>query len=170
MRRTLRHPATGRRALECPLSNMIVRLAFALGPAAVLLLAGCSDKGPAATRQSEGATSETYAVTAINGRAPAPAVGRGNRYEISLFDTGISFSLGCGNVAVNGAIRDGVFRASDPVNGGIVTGAAPCGIPADQQWEPRLHSKLLAGEVRVTRRAGAVTLSAPGLIAEGRVR
>jgi hypothetical protein len=142
--------------------------AVAIGP--FLLLAGCMEKVPAGTHQSGAAMNGTYAVTAINGRAPAPAVGRGNGYEVILMETGISVSLGCSNIAVSGVVADGVFRASDPVAGGVVTGAGTCGIPAEQQWEPRLHKSLLAGEVRVTRRANAVTLAAPNLVVEGRSR
>ncbi|HZG10283.1 MAG TPA: hypothetical protein VEZ70_15035 [Allosphingosinicella sp.] len=142
----------------------------AIGPAALLLLAGCVEKVPAGTNQSGAAMNGTYGVTAINGRAPAPAVGRGNAYEVILMETGISVSLGCSNISVSGVVADGVFRASDPVAGGVVTGAGACGIPAEQQWEPRLHRSLLAGEVRVTRRAKAVTLAAPNLIVEGRSR
>jgi hypothetical protein len=36
----------------------------------------------------------TYAVTSINGKAPPPAVGRANAYEIGLSDSALSFSLG----------------------------------------------------------------------------
>lgn len=111
-----------------------------------------------------------YAITAINGQAPAPAVGRGNRYQIHLFETGMSFSLGCSTVAVTGSIVGGVFRAADPFNGGVVTGSGTCGIPLGKQWEPRLHRNLLAGEVKVTQRADTVTLAAPNLVVEGRTR
>lgn len=128
------------------------------------------EKGPAASQPIGTAMNQTYAVTSINGQAPAPAVGRGNRYEIRLLDTGISFSLGCGTVAVAGSVADGVFRASDRQGGGVVTGGAECGIPADRRLEPKLHRNLLAGEVRVTRISDKVTLAAPGLIVEGRAR
>ncbi|MFN3389296.1 MAG: hypothetical protein ACK40O_10215 [Allosphingosinicella sp.] len=113
---------------------------------------------------------ETYTVTAINGKAPGPAVGRGNRYEVSMLPTGISFSLGCGTVAVAGTVENGMFRASDPQSGGVVTGGGACGIPAAQQWEPQLHRKLLAGEVRVARQEDRLTLSAPDLVVQGRKR
>jgi hypothetical protein len=143
---------------------------IAIGPAALLLLAGCVENVPAHTHHGGAAINETYAVTAINGRAPAPAVGRGNSYEVMLMGTAVSVSLGCSNIAVSGVVADGVFRASDPVGGGVVTGAGTCGIPAEQQWEPQLRKSLLAGEVRVTRRANAVTLAAPNLVVEGRSR
>lgn len=143
---------------------------MAYGPAALFLLAGCMAKGPAGTEQSRVPMNEMYKVIAINGEAPASAVGRGNRYEVRLLESGISFSLGCSTVAIGGSVIDGVFRASDPINGGIVTGSGTCGIPVERQWESRLHRSLLAGEVRVTKRTDAVTLAAPNLIVEGRVR
>jgi hypothetical protein len=111
-----------------------------------------------------------YAVTAINGQPPAPAVGRGNRYQIHQFESGLSFSLGCSTVAVTGSVVDGVFRAADPINGGVVTGSGNCGIPLDKQWEPRLHRSVLAREVKITRRGDSVTLAAPNLVVEGRAR
>lgn len=115
--------------------------------------------------------SGTYTVSTINGEAPGPATtGRGNRYEIRLFETGISVSLGCSNVAVAGSVVDGVFRASDPTDGGIVTGSRTCEAPVERQWEPKLQRHLLAGEVRVVKRADTVTLVAPGLVVEGRAQ
>jgi len=115
--------------------------------------------------------SNVYQVVSINGEAPPPAVGRGNRYEIRLLENGISVSLGCSNVAVAGSVADdGLFRASDPANGGVVTGSGTCGIAVDRQLEPRLHRSLLAGEVKLTGRAGTLTLTAPSLVIEGRAR
>lgn len=155
--------------MEWPLSRSNKLLVTAIGSAALLLLAGCMEKRPVGPQQGQSAMNQAYAVTAINGRAPAAPVGRGNRYEIRMLDTGISFALGCSNMAIAGSVVDGVFQASDQ-SGGIVTGTGTCGIPADQQWEPRLQRSLLAGEVRVSRSGERVTLTAPDLVIEGRSR
>lgn len=123
----------------------------------------------AGLEQSQTSMTGTYQVSAINGVTPGPVVGRGNRYEVSLHETGISVSLGCNTVAVAGAVVSNLFRASDP-NGGLVTSPGTCGIPSDQQLEPRLHRHLLAGEVRVSTRADGLILTAPSLVIEGRAR
>lgn len=128
------------------------------------------EKGPAGPRQDRPAMNRTYAVTAINGKAPPPAVGRANAYEIRLSDTALSFSLGCGNVSISGSYVDGLFRAEDPVNGGVVTGGGPCGIPPEKRLEPTLHRHLMEGRVKVIRSSNSVTLAAPGLTVEGRAR
>jgi hypothetical protein len=105
----------------------------------------------------------TYRVTQINGEPPPPPMGRGNRYEIRLHETGLAASLGCRTIAVQGAIVYGRFRPSAPEQGAVVTGGGPCGIPAAQQWEPKLEQALLAGEARIAVRDDALTLTAPDL-------
>jgi hypothetical protein len=128
------------------------------------------EKGAAGPQPTGAAMNRTYAVTSINGKAPPAAVGRANAYEISLSDSALSFSLGCGNVAISGSFVDGLFRADDPVNGGVVTGGGPCGIPPDKRLEPTLHRHLMEGRVKVIRSSNSVTLAAPGLVIEGQSR
>lgn len=119
---------------------------------------------PPASGRKGAVASRSFRVVQINGRATSPPVGRGNRYEVYVHRTGLSASLGCRTVAVPGAIVDGLFRPSAPQHGGLFTGGAPCGIPVDKHWEPKLEQALLSGRVRISEHGNVLTIQAPDII------
>lgn len=111
----------------------------------------------------------TYQVLTINGKQPYPITGRGNANEIRLLETGVSASLGCQTIAVEGRLTNGTFVPANSSDGALVTGSGTCGLAPDKWYEPKLKDALLAGTVTIRSTDNKIILNAPGMEIAARI-